>query len=463
MFTNKIKTQIDELLQTTCEKDQIPGMALVIAQHGKPIYENYIGYRNVEQELPVTADTIFGLASITKSLACLAVMHLRDAGKLNIQDKVVDWLPALKLPNEDYTERLQIHHLMSHTSGLPGLPFVHSARSKSIRQDPDGNYLFGKKLPEKTPAIHTVDDLITSISEADFQLLGPPGAVFNYSNEGFALLQKIIELASDTPFIEYIEKNIFAPLGMKASFFRTEDIADHPHVTELYAYTKDKQEVFHSPAWWDVGAIFTNGSLKCSSADLMKYIEVYRLGGTVNGVQIVSQESIREMTAPMVFMPNGGSYGYGIVMDTLQKIELFGHGGSVKGVSSNFLVIKEKDITASVLINMADVASQDILLSSIRTLLELPEEKPTNEKYPLNIEALITFTGRYASAEGHEAKVTISDGTIKVEKDGEITVIFPISEKTFTSAGGVRYTFMTEDDVVTGICIGMRVLEKVVE
>src|SRR5699024_11564873 len=81
-----------------------------------------------------TKNTIFGLASITKSLVCLAVMQLRDAGKLNVDDKVVTWLPSLKLPNENYNNQMQIHHLMSHTSGLPGLPLVHSARLERDRK-----------------------------------------------------------------------------------------------------------------------------------------------------------------------------------------------------------------------------------------------------------------------------------------------------------------------------------------
>src|SRR5699024_9512935 len=151
--------------------------------------------------------------------------QLRDAGRLNVDDEVVSWLPSLKLPNENYNHQIQIHHLVSHTSRLPGLPLVHSARLESSRQDPDGAYLFNKKLPEDTAVIHTVDDLIRGINEMDLKMLGPPGTIFNYSNEGYALLQKIIELASGMSFIDYVEKNIFAPLQMTNALFRDEDIA----------------------------------------------------------------------------------------------------------------------------------------------------------------------------------------------------------------------------------------------
>src|SRR5699024_11580844 len=102
-------------------------------------------------------------------------------------------------------------------------------------------------------------------------------------------------------------------------------------------------------------AIYTNGSLKCSTIDLMKYMELYQMDGTVNGVQIVSKASIAEMTTPKISEPNGGSYGYGIGMDVYQNIAHFGHGGSIKGVYSNFLVIKEQGLTASVIVNIDDV------------------------------------------------------------------------------------------------------------
>src|SRR5699024_10917630 len=176
----------------------------------------------------------------TNPLVCLAVRQLRDAGKLNVDHKVVTWLPSLKLPNENYNNQMQIHHLMSHTSGLPGVPLVHSASLESIRQDPDGAYLFNKNLPKETRDEYTGDDLIRRITEMDYKMLGPLATIFKYSNEGYALIQKIIELASGMSFIDYVEKNIFAPLQMNDAFFRMEDIPINAQLTELYAYTEDR-------------------------------------------------------------------------------------------------------------------------------------------------------------------------------------------------------------------------------
>ncbi|MDY0404854.1 serine hydrolase domain-containing protein [Virgibacillus sp. 179-BFC.A HS] len=464
MFSKETKARLDEKLTAKCQEALVPGMALVISQRGEPVYENYYGYRNIAKKLPVTSDTIFGVASITKSLTALAVMQLRDAGKLRIEDKVLDWLPALKLPKADYAAKLEIRHLMSHTSGLPGMSLVHQARSSSILEDPDGEYLFGKVPRNPDKVIRNVYDLIEAIGNTDFTLLGPPGSVFNYSNEGFALLQAIIERASGTDFIDYIERNIFEPLGMKNAYFLTESITDKDNVTELYAYKKGKQDIFHSPAWWDVADIYTNGSLKCSPADLMKYIDVYRLNGIVDGQRIVSEKSIQEMTAPVAVLPTSGSYGYGIDINRFQQIDHFGHGGSIKGVSANFQVIKELDITASILINMAEVPAEAMLLSAIRTLLELPEKAETTVvNYPLSSEALRKFIGNYLSAEGHEAAVTMNDVGLTLHVESQATAIYPTSENDFLSATGDRYHFMMDGDKVTGIFIGKRIIPKVRE
>src|SRR5699024_4363507 len=151
--------------------------------------------------------------------------------------------------------------------------------------------------------LHGEDGLIREINEVDSKMPGPPRTLFNHSNEQYALLQERIDLAIGISFVDYVERYIFAQIEMHTTYDRVEDIPLHATYTELYAYTEDRQNIFHSPTWWDVGAIYTNGSLKCSTIDLMKYMEVFRMDGTVNGVQIVSKASIAEMTTPKISEP----------------------------------------------------------------------------------------------------------------------------------------------------------------
>src|SRR5699024_3088265 len=180
----------------------------------------------------------------------------------------------------------------------------------------------------------------------------------------------------------------------------------------------------------------------------------------VNGVQIVSKASIAEMTTPKISEPNGGSYGYGIGMDVYQNIAQFGYGGSIKGVSSNFQIIKEQGIKASVLVNMADVSVDTILLHCLTSLFDIPEEKQTYEAYPHSVKSLQKFVGRYTSLEGLEATVMLKGNELILQKEDEST-LKPISANDFISKAGVHYHFIMDKEEATGICIGKRVLTKI--
>lgn len=452
---------LDDTLQEMCDSEKIPGMALMVSQDGACIFEKMYGFRDKEKHLPVTPDTLFGVASITKSVAALAIMQLEDAGKLNVDDPVAYWLPEFKLSHPTYTKQVTIHHLLTHTAGLPGLAAVHQARAESIENDPDGNYLFGD-IPYATRPVKTVSDVMESIAETDFSLLGSPGDVFNYSNEGYALLQEIIEKASGETFIPYVETRILKPLQMDRSVFLTGDLTDKENVTELYAYTKDKEKkTFHSPAWWNVGKIYANGSLKASARDLMNYLEVYRLNGLVNGTRIVSEESIRKMTAPQVTLPNGNQYGYGLQVREHGGIHFVGHGGSIKGVSSNIQCAPDKGLTVCVLMNIADVDAEGMAFMAMDHLLDIPSDTELPD-YPMTTRELEKYTGHYQTMEGQEVHIIIREGRLYVRQDNEDVSLRPYAVDRFVMPSRKKMIFTVDSDQhVTGIFRGMRWLPKI--
>jgi len=92
--------QLDQTIVNLAKEAKIPGMAVIASQNGDIVYEKYVGYRHEEKQLPVTADTIFGLASLTKSVVAVAVMMLQDKGKIAVEDRVIKWLPELKKWNQ---------------------------------------------------------------------------------------------------------------------------------------------------------------------------------------------------------------------------------------------------------------------------------------------------------------------------------------------------------------------------
>lgn len=458
--TQKRLDILDETLDKKCQSEQIPGMALSVSEDGERIFDKMYGYRDAERKQPVTADTIFGAASITKSFAALAVMQLVDAGKLAVEDPVIDWLPEFKVPHQTYSGKITIHHLLTHTAGFPGLSTVNQARRKSIEHDPDGAYLFGE-MPKGRNAVKSVTDVMEAMAETDFKMLGAPGEVFNYSNESYALLQEIIERASGRSFIVYMENQIFEPLQMKQSTFLTEDLSQRENTTELYAYTKDiERNVFHSPAWWDVGEIYANGSLKTSASDLMTYLEVYRLGGLVNGKRIVSEESVRKMTESHVTLPNGNQYGYGLQVGPHSNIHFIGHGGSIKGVSSNIQLAKEKGLAVCVLMNIADADAEGMAFTVMNQLLDI-HDVGLSADFSVTTDALEKYTGHYRTLEGQEVDVGFRNDTLYIQDIDDIT-LRPYEANKFLTPDGRKLIFTVDDsEQVTGVFRGMRWLPRI--
>src|SRR5690625_1004870 len=453
---------LDHILTKKCEIANIPGMALIVAKEGKPIFEKYYGYRNVEKQLPVTAHTVFVVASITKSFATLAIMQLADEGKLSVFDPVVKWLPEFQLVNETLTRLVTIHHLMTHSGGLPGLPLVHQARASSVRRDPDGEYLFGD-IPHLTDKNDlTVVDILNLLKTYDYSLLGKPGDMFNYSNESYAFLQEIIERASGQSFIDYMNDHILQPLNMERSTFLTEDLTKMDNVTQLYAFTQDEaKNVFHSPAWWDVGHIYSNGSLKASALDLINYLEVYRLRGHVHGKQIVSQQSVDQMTVQQIMTPHGIRYGYGLQIHHRFNYHIVGHGGGIKGVSSHVLVCEKAEITVAVLTNIANVDAEDLAMTAMQHALGEEGEPLPKVIDNVLVTDLEQSVGHYKSLEGNEVQVTLVDQQLQLKAKVDQITLQPIGRHLFMSKGGKKIAFVIEDNNVKGLYSGVRFIPKV--
>lgn len=464
LLNDQLLSVLDDELNEKCAHALVPGMALMVAREGEPIYENFYGYRDVDRKLPVNQDTIFGVASITKSFAALAIMQLEDAQRLSIDDPVVKWLPEFKTPNNHYLDQIKIKHFMSHTSGLPGMEAVNRARALSKANDPDGDYLSGQlALLSKGQPIKNVVELMNVMAKMDYELLGPPGTQLNYSNESFAMLQEIIERASGKPFIPYMREFILDPLGMDRSVFLTEDLKDFENVTELYAYRHGKEAIFHSPAWWDVGDIYSNGSLKSTAADLMKYLEVYRNNGVVQGHRIISEESLKKMMTVQIKTPTGRGYGYGLQIDKHNGIEFIGHGGSIKGVSSHMKVIPEKGITSIALINLADVAVEELQMNALAhiTGISLPDAS-TISTIKVEKDTLQKYVGHYASAEGQKLNILLENDSLVIEVQNIQTKVRPFENDGFISADGEKIKFLYDEyNHISGVFKGLRFIPKI--
>ncbi len=455
-----MKTYSEELfdyIQTTCKHANVPGTAVLVTEDGRTIHEQMIGYRDVDKQYPVTRETIFGVASITKSFATLAIMQLAEKGVLSVNDPVSKWIKDFQVSDPTFDEEITIHHLMTHTAGFPGMEGVHLARMNSVENDSDGKRLFSLDPAEYDQRLENVNDLVEWLAEADYDMLARPGEMCNYSNESYALLQAIIEEASGEDILTYMNRNVFEPLNMHDATFLVDDLQEAKDVTELYAYADGEEKTFeHSPVWWDVGEIYTNGSLKATAEEITAYAQMYMNDGKYQGNEVLSKESVEQMTRAYVHAPNENKYGYGLQIT--HENSVFGHGGAMKGVSSYFLVDKENHRTIVVLMNIAEAPAGDIA-KGIQNYFVGEQE----EIKPIDCPHLEQYVHTFRSKEGQTVKTFLHNGKLHMKGKWNDIELMPIKEDLFATKGGLKIAFLREEGEVRGVFSGMRYIPRVDE
>ncbi|WP_245741993.1 serine hydrolase domain-containing protein [Anaerobacillus arseniciselenatis] len=460
-------TNYENYAEKILEKYKAPGAALGVAKDGEVVYERGVGHRNVEENLEVTKETIFGIASITKSFTGVAIMQLQEAGKLSVNDRAITYLPELKFNSKEHTEKVTVHHLLTHTAGLPPLPTLYHAMRRTMENDSSVSEKQLERLKEHDP-IDNYDELMKFIGELEIDLLGEPGTQFSYSNDSYALLGAIIERVSGTPYDVYVTENILKPAGMDRSTFDIETVLKSDNVTTLYA--KDnvgEKGVYASRAWWDSEAMCAGGFLRSTLADMLNYTEIFRNAGLVGKNRILTPESVKEMIHPHVQFQENKYYGYGLMITAnFNGGTLVEHGGSLKGVSSNMGVIPEKGLASVVLINLAGVPAFKLMAASFNAALGFAPEKPvaTYNDYEISIEQLKKYVGNFKSGEGVEMSVKIEDNQLHFENEGITYKMRPVGEHLFTiemneAETPIRFLF-NEKNEMYGLFLGVRQILK---
>lgn len=430
------------------KKHQIPGANVGINYRGEALYYHGFGYRNEAKQLPLDPDTIFGIASMTKSFAAVAIMQLQDAGKLSVHDPVIKHAPEFKLPSGGKTEEVTIHHLLTHTSGLPPIAVHNLARKRSIDQDPTAKD-YGLDLTKIIgEPVDTDVELMAAIAALPDKVLADPGKAFSYSNEGYGVLGAIIKRVSGVTFETFVEENILKPVKMTRSFFDINEIASRDNVTMLYAQKKaeDKVVVYETPLWWDAPAMRSGGYLKSTVTDILAYLEIFRNNGIAAGVRVLSEASVAQMTEPHFEFEPGRYYGYGLrVIPDYFGYKMIEHSGGLKGVSSNMAVIPELGLTGVVLTNLSDIPAANLLKGAMNVLLEKDFSATyfSHEAYQMDAAKLPICVGTYTSTEGMRVEVAIKDEELGIVRDGKFSPLKAVGE----------YLFLTESNEVVKFII----------
>jgi len=403
--------EFEDYVSKLMEKTKVPGIAVGIGVDGNMEYFKGFGLSDVEKNQPVTEDTVFGLASVTKSFTALCINLLAEEKKLSVSHPVKRYLPEFSILRSNTADKMTLHSFLTHTSGIPPLPSLDYVNELSItveeyladpmalRNKPDG-CLQGK------PVIRTNKDLLRFIANYSFEPFGRPGQYMSYSNDCFSLLGEVIERVSGISFEQYLKKNVLEPLEMDHTFIDVAALSDF-EFQGLY-YRDEKGNLAKAP-WKHRETFVSSGSLKSSTKDLLRYTSLYIEKGFWRSNRICETATADRITSPYYSIEGGGYYGYGFQVEPryCDGVTLVHHGGNIVGVASYIGFIPEKKLSVCVLSNLSGFPASKVFFAAINGILDLPRNyhEPKVPAASIPPEHSAKFTGLYASGEGTEVSI----------------------------------------------------------
>lgn len=302
----------------------IVGSSVAFVESGAITARQHYGLRDAAGNLPVTNDTIFHWASITKTFNAIGILQLRDRGLISLDDPIVKYVPELRKVHNPYaaqtkTEAITLRQLLSHSAGFRA-----------------GTFPFGDDAPWQPFEPPSWEQLAAMMpyTQLDFA----PGTKYSYSNPGYVYLGRVIEDVMQEPFETYIDKEILRPLGMTRAFF--DRAPSFLRDQKSHSYFVDDKGRTEARFDFDTGITVMNGGLNAPVDDLAKYISM--LAGSTDAAtqarydRIIKRATLEEMWQPVVPVSPGVSMGLGFFLEDHGGRRFIAHSGGQNGFISHF-------------------------------------------------------------------------------------------------------------------------------
>ena len=340
--------EMDVCLKAHHQLNRFLGSVMVV-RDGDPIFARGYGMANLEHQVPNSPQTKFRIGSITKQFTAAAILQLQDQWRLDVQAPLSTYLP-----DYPHGDRITLHHLLTHTAGIPNLTDF-----------PD--YAEWMRSPT------TLSDLIARFSTLPLEF--EPGEQYRYSNSGYVLLTHVIETVSGQSYDDYLREHLLQPLGMMNTGY------EHPlavvnGLATGYQFTGEHyQRAEHINMALPQGA----GGLYSTIGDLAQWNQ-FLFDVASRRVTLLSDGAIAGMMFPHVSMGDDVPdlfYCYGLIINDRGKNRYIFHNGSINGFTSTLASIPSLGLTFAILCNLETASPSLIVEDLIAILLGLPYEIPT--------------------------------------------------------------------------------------
>ena len=315
-------------LDSLVAQDSIPGASAVLVREGRVVARHAVGYADRERGQRVDSATLFHYGSITKTLTSIAIMQLRERGKLTLDDVVVRYIPELRQVHSAHgpIDSVTIRMLLSHSAGF---------------QNPTWPYGRGRAWEPFEPT--RWEQLVAMMPYQELRFR--PGSRYGYSNPAFIYLARIIEQLTGDPWAVYVQKNIFAPLGMGRSYFGATPYYLAANRANSYTLVRDstgRERSLANGREFDPGITIPNGGWNAPLGDLVTYANF--LTGVTTNETVLQRRTLQEMWQAVIPVdpaaPEKESVGLGFFLRGGRSAAptVVGHTGEQSGFRSSMQI-----------------------------------------------------------------------------------------------------------------------------
>ncbi|MGH9195019.1 MAG: serine hydrolase domain-containing protein, partial [Acidimicrobiia bacterium] len=329
MTTPIDEKKIQSRLRSLIRKHKVPGAALGILSDGQ-VTEVAAGVVNLNTGVKATPDTVWQIGSMTKAWTATVVMQLVDEGLVDLDAPIQKYLPDFKLADPDVSANVTMRHLLAHTSGMDGDNFEDFGRGDDCLE----KYVASCAALKQTHAL---------------------GETMSYCNTGYSIAGRVIEVLTDKLWDQAMKERLFAPLGMThTSTLPEETLLFSNAVGHVSLKPGDPAQV--APIWMLPRICGPMGLINSTVRDCLKFAQLHLNNGrTQEGAQVLSSDSVQQMQASQVEVPDrytlGSHWGVGWILFDWDGHRLYGHDGNTIGQAAFLRVLPEANVAIAMLTN----------------------------------------------------------------------------------------------------------------
>lgn len=410
-------------LAVLAKKHGIVGASLAIAR-GDDTLTAVTGVLNLRTGAPVTADSLFQIGSISKVWTTTLIMQLVDDGLLDLDAKVIKYLPDFKVADDSISATVTVRQLLSHTSGIDGDLFLDTGRGEDA-------------LSKYVAAMAKLTRVV------------PPGKVMSYCNSGYNLLGHIVATLRGKSWDAVLRERLLTPLGLTSAGTLPEEALLYSAATG-HLQQPGATEPAVTPQWGIFRSAGPAGLIHSTAAQQLAFARLHINNGVAaDGARLLSEASAKAMLAPQVEIPDrwtlGSHWGLGWILDQWGDQPVYGHDGATLGQAAFLRVLPKAKLAICLLTNGGRSARplyQELFAEITKALANVTPHaipKPTRD---LKVDAA-RFTGKYCR-EGME--------TVIAEKDGKLTLTMTPKSALAIVTAVTPYTLLPHSEDVLIMC-----------